>query len=61
MVNKLLLMSLIGLQGCTTLKSVAYWFEHSDNMRMPEVTEHQKEVQYYEEFESSENNEKLPW
>ena len=37
-------MSLIGLQGCTTLKSVAYWFEHSENMRMP-VTEHQIENQ----------------
>lgn len=27
------------LQGCTTLKSVAYWYEHSENMRMPDHIE----------------------
>ena len=42
--KKLLLTSLIGLQSCTQVQSFLYWFEHSENMRMP-VTEHQIENQ----------------
>jgi hypothetical protein len=34
--KQLLLISLITLQGCTVVKTAAYWFEHSENMRMPE-------------------------
>ena len=35
--KKLLLLTLVLLQGCTTIKSAAYWFEHSENMRMPDT------------------------
>ena len=35
--KKLLLLTIVLLQGCTTIKSAAYWFEHSENMRMPDT------------------------
>ena len=60
----LILISLIALQGCTQVKDFLYWYEHSVNMRMPPeaITQHQKETQYYEDFEASiDEQEQLPW
>ena len=56
----LILILLLGLQACTPVKGFLYWFEHSENMRMP-VTDHQKETQICEQpigtFSCGENNE----
>ena len=37
--KKLLLISLITLQGCAAVRSTLYWYEHSENMRMPDHIE----------------------
>ena len=35
--KKLLLLTIVLLQGCTTIKSAVHWFEYSENMRMPDT------------------------
>ena len=59
--KKLILTSLLGLQSCTQVQSFFYWFEHSENMRMPKVETTDQETQYYEEFKSLVEDESLPW